>query len=265
MQIKLVKCKTALSASKLPGLDYSLNPYKGCQHKCTYCYVPNILRVKRENWGEFVEIKSNIPNILAEELKRKKPGVVALSTVTDPYQPIEKKYKLSRYCLEQLLKSDFPVSIQTKSDLILRDIDLIQKLSDVEVIFSIGTLKEGQRKILEPNASKIQNRLQALKNISDLGIKTMVFFGPIYPTIKKENVIDIISTFQDFGAERIMIDRFNLKQGIKENLKQKISENNSLTSTFNKRIFQDSSYYNEIREEIMKVGKQKKIPIFDAF
>ena len=94
MKIREVKCKSALSSSSLPGLDYSLNPYRGCQHNCAYCYVPNVLRIQRKEWGSFVEVKTNIPVVLSKELKKKKPGVVGLSTVTDPYQPIEKKYHL---------------------------------------------------------------------------------------------------------------------------------------------------------------------------
>ena len=90
MKITETKCKSALSKSNLPGLDYSLNPYRGCQHKCAYCYVPNVLRIKRAEWGNYVNVKTNIPNILAKELKKKKRGIVALSTVTDP---ISHKFK----------------------------------------------------------------------------------------------------------------------------------------------------------------------------
>ena len=122
MGIKEVKCKTALSKSNLPGLDYSLNPYRGCMHNCAYCYVPNVLRINREEWGKFVEVKINIQNVLSKEVKTKKQGIVGISTVTDPYQPIEKRNKITRFCLEQLLKYDFPISIQTKSSLVLKDI-----------------------------------------------------------------------------------------------------------------------------------------------
>ena len=181
MKIEEVKCKTALSKSNLPGLDYSLNPYKGCQHSCAYCYVPNVLRLKRESWGTYVYVKTNIPTILSKELKNKKRGVVGISTVTDPYQPIERKYRLTRYCLEQLLIHDFPISIQTKSDLILRDIDIISRFSEAEVMVSIGTLNDSERKKLEPGSSSIKSRLNVLHTFSDLGIKTTVFFGPIYP------------------------------------------------------------------------------------
>ena len=98
MKINEVKCKSALSLSALPGLNYSLNPYRGCQHNCAYCYVPNVLRIKRTEWGNFVDVKINIPLVLSKELKIKKSGVVGISTVTDPYQPVEKKYMLTRYC-----------------------------------------------------------------------------------------------------------------------------------------------------------------------
>jgi len=200
MKITETTCKTALSKSNLPGLDYSLNPYRGCQHGCAYCYVPNVLRIKRENWGDFVEVKTNIPNVLAKELKNKKPGIVGISTVTDPYQPIEKKYKLTRYCLEQLLIHDFPICVQTKSDLILRDIDIISKFSNVEIMMSIATLNDDERKLLEPNSSSIQNRLNVLQQFSDAGIEPSVFFGPIYPTIKIEDIPVIIDTFVQYGA-----------------------------------------------------------------
>ena len=180
MIIREVNCKTALSTSSLPGLDYSLNPYRGCQHNCAYCYVPNVLHIKRNNWGNFVDVRTNIPNILSKELKKKKPGIIGISTVTDPYQPIEKKFNLTRYCLEQLLKYDFPICIQTKSDLVARDIDLISKFSDAEVMFSIGTLNDNERKILEPYSSPILNRLETIKQFSGEGIYVTVFFGPIY-------------------------------------------------------------------------------------
>ena len=136
MKVTEITCKTALNPSSLPGLVYSLNPYRGCQHKCAYCYVPNVLRIKRCKWGEFVNVKTNIPVVLSKELRNKKQGVVAISTVTDPYQPIEKKYLLTRFCLEQLLRADFPISIQTKSDLVTRDINIISKSNISDQLFT---------------------------------------------------------------------------------------------------------------------------------
>lgn len=257
MEIGEITCKTALSKSLLPGLDYSLNPYRGCQHKCAYCYVPNVLRIKREDWGCFVDVRTNMPNVLAKELKNKKPGVVGISTVTDPYQPVEKKYQLTRYCLEQLLKYDFPVCIQTKSKLVVRDIDIISKFSNAEVMMSIATLNDDERRLLEPFSSSIMERLEVLREYSNIGIKTGVFFGPIYPTIKKEDLPEIIDTFVENGVAEIMLDKFNFKPGIYENLKK-----------FNISKFErikDESYFKEIFNEMEKNGKERKIKIVTAF
>lgn len=257
MKITEIKCKTALSPSRLPGLDYSLNPYRGCQHNCCYCYVPNVLRIKRNEWGSFVNVKTNIPNILSKELKKKKPGIVALSTVTDPYQPIEKKYRLTRYCLEQLLINNFPTHIQTKSDLVIRDIDIISKFDDIEVMFSIGTIDDSERKILEPYASSIQNRLKAMEKLSASGVKTSVFFGPIYPTVKKENLASLVNTFIDHGAKGIMVDKFNLKPGIKQILEEKIPEDID--------IIENTSYFRDMYNEINQICLNKNVKAVLAF
>jgi len=251
MKISEIKCKTALSQSHLPGLDYSLNPYMGCQHNCCYCYVPNVLRIERQKWGSFVKIKTNIPIVLSKELKKKKPGVVGISTVTDPYQPVEKKYKLTRYCLEQLLIHEFPVHIQTKSDLVTRDVDIISKIKNAEVMFSIGTINDSERKILEPNSSPIENRLKAMREISETGIKTSVFFGPVYPSIKKENLLDIINTFLEYNVKEIMVDKFNLKPGILQILKEKIPGDINIVS--------DTFYFKEMYTEIDHICSKKNI------
>jgi len=257
MKVTEIICKTALSKSNLPGLNYSLNPYRGCEHNCAYCYVPNVLRINRGSWGGFVEVRKNIPSILAKELKNKKKGMVGISTVTDAYQPVENKFKLTRYCLEQLLIYDFPVCIQTKSNLVVRDIDLISKFSKKEVIFSIGTLNDNERKLLESNASSITSRLNALKKISDEGINTTIFFGPIYPTIKIEDLEKIVDVFYENGAKEIIVDKFNLKPGIFENLKK--------FNILNFERIKDEPYFKEIFNEMKKYGKIRKIKIITAF
>ena len=265
MKIKEITCKTALSSSSLPGLDYSLNPYKGCQHACAYCYVPNVMRFNRNEWGHFVDVKTNIPVVLAKELKKKKHGVVGISTVTDPYQPIEKKYKLTRYCLEQLLIHDFPICVQTKSDLILRDIDIISKFSNAEIMISIATLNDGERKLLEPNSSSIQDRLNVLQQFSDAGVETSVFFGPIYPTIKLDDVSGIIDAFVQYGATEIMIDKLNLKPGIWKNIESTLDKNPNILDIFSKKLFEDEDYFAKIRDNIKELGRRKNVHIINAF
>jgi len=264
--IKQVECKTALSPSSLPDLDYSLNPYRGCQHNCIYCYVPNVINIPRENWGKFVEIKRNIPLILSKELKRKKPGIIGISTVTDPYQPVEKKYKLTRYCLEQLLKHDFPVCIQTKSSLITRDIDIISKISDAEVMISIGTLNDKERKLLEPNSSSIKERLKTLKIFANNNIKTSVFFGPIYPTITTKEIPNIIDTFIQHNISEITIDNLHLKPGIWENIQKKLQNQPIIYKAFLTKIYGNKkNHYSELRQKIIEIGKERSIKIIDAF
>ena len=257
MIIRQVSCKSALSPSSLPGLDYSLNPYRGCQHNCAYCYVPNVLRIKRDTWGGFVDVKSNIPVVLAKELKKKNRGVIGLSTVTDPYQPVEKKYNLSRFCIEQILRYDFPVCIQTKSDLVLRDIELISKISDIELLLSIGTLNDSERKAIEPFTSPIKNRLQVVKRFSDIGIKTVVFYGPIYPSTKIDEITDIIDKFINFGAKELIIDRLNLKPGIKQNIAE-------VFPPF-KALIEDSYHYKHLSDEIIRICKERGIKAVHAF
>lgn len=266
MDIKKTKCKTALSSSSLPGLDYSLNPYKGCQHNCAYCYVPNVMKIDRKKWGNFIEVKTNIPRILSKEIRKKEKGLVGISTVTDPYQPIEKKYRLTRFCLEQLLIHDFPVCIQTKSQLVTRDEDIIKKFSNAEVMITIPTLNDNERKILEPNSSSIQQRLNTLKLFSDKKVKTSVFFGPIYPTIRKEDISSILNNFIKAGASEIMIDKFNLREDITKNMQQVLkTKTPSLFEEFSEKLFNEGSYYKEIRKRIHKLGSEKKIKIRDAF
>jgi len=257
MEIKYVKCKTALSKSSLPGLDYSLNPYRGCQHGCLYCYVPNVLKIDRNKWGSFVEARTNIPFILSKELKNKKPGTIGISTVTDPYQPIENKLKLTRCCLEQIAKYNFPVCIQTKSKLVIRDIDIISRLSDVEIMFSIGTLDDNERKILEPNSSSINDRLNTMKKFSDEKIKTTVFFRPIYPTIKVEDLERIIDIFIENGANEIMVDKFNLKPGILQILEKKFPNDIDLIKSI--------THFRQVFEEIRKICNKKNVKTVSAF
>ena len=264
MKIRQISCKTALSPSKLPGLDYSLNPYKGCEHNCAYCYVPNVLKIKRENWNKFVDIKMNIPLILSNELRRKKRGVVGVSTVTDPYQPIEKKFRLTRYCLEQLLKYDFPVSIQTKSSLVVRDVDLLSRFSDAEVMLSISTLNDYERKLLEPHSSSIEKRLDVLRKYSETDVKTSVFFGPIYPTVKNEDLTKILDIFIDCGVSEIMIDRFHMKPGVWRNIKTALHKDQELLEIFSKVLYKSDDYYDNIKV-ILKSFDKGKLKIIEAF
>ncbi len=149
-----IKVKTALSKSGLKELDYALNPYLGCRFSCVYCYARYFSPTEvKERWGEVVVVKSNLLEVLRREVAIKRKGVVGVSTITDPYQPIESERKLTRGSLKILLESGFRVSIQTKSPLVLRDLDLLLSHKEkVDVGLTITTANRDLSKTLEPLA-----------------------------------------------------------------------------------------------------------------
>lgn len=265
MKIVEVQCKTALSLSSLPGLMYSLNPYRGCMHNCAYCYAPNILRIPRVDWGALLEVKRNIPLVLAKELRSKKPGIVGISTVTDPYQPAEQTYQLTRLCLEQLVQHEFPAHIQTKSALVTRDIDLLTRFIDAQVMLSIGTLHDNERRILEPRTSSIPDRFAALKKCADAGLHTAVFFGPVYPSTSIDEIPRFLDAVKDAGAGELWIDKLRLKPGIWQNIQKNIAHDTTLPQLYTHGVFEEKNYYSKLREEIQKKAKERNIKIIDAF
>jgi len=213
IKIRQTKCRTALSPSKIEGVDYALNPYVGCEHGCVYCYAVFMKRFSdhREEWGEFVDIKANFVEKLANQLKRAKPGVIMLGTVTDAYQPLEREVGLSRKCLELLTEYDFEVHIQTKSDLVLRDLDLLKQMRNCHIGFTITTLDEKIASQFEPKASKVSQRLEALKVLSENGLDTFAFVGPILPSFS-DNVLSLKKIFQklkSLAIEKIYVDRMH--------------------------------------------------------
>jgi len=137
MIVKEIYAKTILSKSKVS--DYTINPYVGCEHGCTYCYARFMKRFTghREKWGSFVDVKINAARLLQREIEKKRAGRVWISGVCDPYQPIEKRYELTRRCLEILSKYGWPVTIQTKSPLVKRDLELLRTFNDIEAGLTI--------------------------------------------------------------------------------------------------------------------------------
>jgi|YNPNPStandDraft_1061719.scaffolds.fasta_scaffold02338_14 DNA repair photolyase len=264
MRVTEMLCRTALSSSQLPGLDYSLNPYRGCSHGCAYCYVPNVLRVPRETYNTCISVKTNIVDVLIRDLKKMKPGVIGLSTVTDPYQPVERRYELTRRCLSRIIDTGFSVCIQTKSSLVLRDLDLLSKASKTEVIMTIGTLDDNERLLLEPGASSINDRLNTIKECAEHGIKSSVFLGPVYPSVKIEDLTRIINIFKDYKASSIYIDSFHLKPGVWESIKSR-THGHPIDKLFTIERINNRWYYNKLREEIIRLGRVNSIRIIDAF
>ncbi|MCE8424558.1 MAG: radical SAM protein [Candidatus Methanoperedens sp.] len=256
MDNKEILVKTALSPSRLHGLDYALNPYRGCEHACVYCYAPAVIHWNKGKWGELVEAKINLPRILSKELNVKKKGVVGVGTVTDPYQPSEKKYEITRRCLELLKIHDFPVCIQTKSSLVLRDIDLFKEFSNIEVGVTITSLNDRIRERIEPGASSVKERFQALKELSDIGIDTWVFLGPLLPHITEvEPLIDAIA---DAGPKYVIVDRLRLRNGVWEHISEFIkSYDLQLLPEYEMIFLKSNDYYREVFETIIRKCREK--------
>jgi DNA repair photolyase len=181
MIIKEVQAKSILSISKV--YPYVINPYTGCQHNCAYCYARFMKRFTghREPWGQFVDVKINAAELLSTELGRKKRDRVWISGVCDPYQPVEEKYQLTRQCLTLLAEANWPVTIQTRSPLVLRDLDILKIGAEFEVGFSITTADDQVRRLFEPLAPSIQDRIKALDELHQVGIKTFVMIAPMLP------------------------------------------------------------------------------------
>jgi len=207
MIIRQIYAKSILSKSRV--FDYTINSYVGCQHGCTYCYARFMKRTTGhiEPWGEFVDVKINAPELLRKEVARKKPGRVWISGVCDAYQPLEAKYELTRKCLEILVNHDWPITIQTKSALVLRDIELLRQASDLEVGFTVTTGDESIRQLFEPNASSIKERIEALNELHLAGIKTFAMIAPMLPGAER-----LVSMLEG-KVDSILIDRMNYHYG----------------------------------------------------
>jgi DNA repair photolyase len=247
MRIAEVYCKNALSRSKISGMDYALNPYIGCEHGCVYCYADFMKKYTnhKEEWGEFVDAKINIVDRLRQQIKRTKPGTIMIGTVTDAYQPLEEKYQLTRRCLEILVDFNFPISIQTKSDLVLRDVDILKRIENKEVGFTITCLDPKIEKLFEPKASELENRFKALKKLKEKDIPVFIFFGPILPLFSdnKESIESFLERLKDLGIEKIYFDKMNYVGSKWGKIKDFLETNFPYALSYYKRVAKDGESY----------------------
>ncbi len=203
MTVREIFAKNILSKSQI--YDYALNAYVGCAHRCAYCYARFMKRFTghREPWGDFVDVKINAAELLEREVHRKKQGRVWISGVCDAYQPLERKYRLTGQCVKILAENGWPFTIQTKSPLVVRDIESLKKAVDCEVGFTITTADEKVRRIFEPNAPSIAARVEALAVLHDAGIRTFVMVAPLLPGAE-----GLVRMLQD-RVDHVLIDRLN--------------------------------------------------------
>jgi DNA repair photolyase len=195
LSVTETRCKSLLH--EMDGLrEYTINLYKGCSHGCVYCYAPSLIHDERR-WGRFVEVKMNAPEVLARELRKVRKGVVFISSASDPYQPIEAKYRVTRRALEVLLARDFPIAILTRSPLVLRDIDLLRRFSWARVGFSISSVP-GRK--YEPGVVPIGRRVETMKALHKAGIKTWVSMAPLVSGMMGIDVRQLLLKLKDAGV-----------------------------------------------------------------
>jgi DNA repair photolyase len=242
-----MECKSALVKSRIPGMDYALNPYTGCQHGCLYCYAEFMKKHTNhpEPWGEFVDVKINLVERLRHQIKKTRPGVVMIGTVTDAYQPIEEKLGLTRRCLEVLAGSGFHVSIQTKSDLVLRDLDVLKKIENKEVGLTVTCPDPAVEKSFEPDASDLDRRWEALERLSLSRVPTFAFVGPILPYFS-DNPAALRSLFDKLKKRKInsiYLDKMNYLKGKWRRIKPVLDRDYPWATGFYQRVMNDEEKY----------------------
>ena len=228
-------CRSALNRVKGMPFKWSLNPYMGCVHRCTFCYVRAFeARADRpfdDRYGVSIRVKTNVAEVLRRELARtswqREP--VAIGAATDPYQPAEGRYRLTRGCLEALGEAANPFSIITRGPMIVRDVDVLvaaAERADVSVTFSIPTLDEDVWRKTEPSTAHPRQRLRAVKELTDAGIKASVGMAPILPGIsdRPEQIEEVVRAAREAGASAIWTNILFLRPGTREHFMAKLAE-----------------------------------------
>jgi len=270
-KINLVNAVAILTKSGLPGADWVINPYNGCLFGCMYCYAAQIARWKHpdEKWGTYLDVKINASEVLKKDLERlaKKEGTrdfgeIFFSSVTDPYVGLEAKYKITRQCLETLRDFGYEgnISIQTKSPLVIRDIDILKQLKKVIVGFTITALDDEVSQFLEVNAPTISSRLIALEKLHKAGINTYVFVGPLLPHVikNKDSLAKLLDKLESVGVKEVWFEHINLSTKIKNRLYEYLEKKNSkLIEKFE--IANTQEYRDELDKIITEVMKDRKL------
>jgi DNA repair photolyase len=220
-------CRTALNRVKGMPFEWSLNPYMGCVHRCTFCYVrafeQRADRPSDSRYGTSIRVKTNIASVLREHLARRSWAgePIAIGAATDPYQPAEGRYRLTRACLEALRDASNPFSIITRGPLIVRDAELLAEASrraDVSVTFSVPTVDDDVWRTTEPGTAPPRQRLRALKTLVDAGVRASVGMAPLLPGLSdgSEQVERVVAAAREAGACGIWANLLYLKPGTRE-------------------------------------------------
>jgi DNA repair photolyase len=208
--IRQKACKTILNRTTIS--DYSLNCYTGCTHGCVYCYARFMQRFSPhpEPWGKFVDVKINAVEVLMRQLRRATPGEVFVSSACDGWQHIEAEWQLTRRCCELLLEHGFSVNVLTKSQLVLRDLDVFSG-SDAGIGVTVTTLDERLRRLWEPNSSSTEERFRIIKRARRERLKTTIMFGPLLPFLSdsQSSIDSMFGRAAELDVDVIWVDALN--------------------------------------------------------
>jgi DNA repair photolyase len=265
-------CKAALNRVKGMPFDWSLNPYMGCVHRCTFCYVRAFeLRADRpfdDRYGRSIRVKTNVAEVLRRELARPRweHEPVAIGAATDPYQPAEGRYRLTRGCIEALAEAANPFSIITRGPLIVRDADVLAEAArraSVSVTFSIPTLDEDVWRRSEPGTAHPRQRLRALKTLVDAGIETNVGMAPILPGIsdRPEQLAEVVRAARDAGACGIWSNLLYLRPGTREHFLDNLArdwpeELERYERLYRRRAYLGTDLTKPLREQVRALARE---------
>jgi DNA repair photolyase len=227
-------CRSAMNRVRGMLFGWSLNPYMGCAHRCTFCYVRAFeFRADRpsdDRYGRSIRVKVNVADVLRRELSRPswRHEAVAIGTATDPYQPAEGRYRLTRGCLEALRDAANPLSLITRNPMIVRDLDVLVEAAsrtDVGIVFSVPTLDEDVWRRTEPGTPPPRKRLEALTMLVDAGVETGIGMAPILPGISDspEQLEEVVRAARAAGATGIWANVLHLKAGTREHFLQALA------------------------------------------
>jgi DNA repair photolyase len=258
-KIREIKAKSIITRSNLPGTDYVINPYTGCIHSCLYCYARFMKRFTghKEPWGKFIDVKINGPDLVPEGALKYEGKTIFMSSVTDPYNPLEGRYQLTRKILEKLIPLQPDLGIQTKSDLVLRDIDLLKQFKNCQVGMTVTTLDDTLRKEIEPSTSSVQRRINALKKLKEYGINTYIFIGPILPFFTEWK--EIVCGTKKF-TDSYMFENLNITGAVWSQVKKWLKKKHfDLLREYEHIYFTKDNYWDKVEKEVRKFCREQEV------
>lgn len=252
------------SKSNLPDADYVINPYIGCTHGCMYCYACFMGRFSghKEPWGSYLEVKE-YASVRLPKIQENK--TILAGSVTDAYNPAEKKYKRIPEILKLLTQYQGHVEILTKSNLVLRDMELIRQVPDISVGISLAFTSEQDVAILEPRASNVQERIDTLKTLHENGIHTYLFVAPYFPEIT--DLPRLLHLTKGY-ADRVCVENLNLRGGYRDAVISFIQEYYPHLFPLYKNIYvnkKGSGYWEEIEKKLDAWSKEYDMPVLSYF